>query len=283
MDREVPRLKIGTCSWNYPSWVGLVYSAPSPNAAGYLPEYSKRFRTAEIDSWFYRLPERHDVLDYLGSVDEGFSFTVKVTEDISLTHKRNRGLKELIPNPSFLSPELFAKYIERIEPMMPQVDAVMLEFEYLNKDKMKDVGAFMKAIDTFMPTVPSGVPLAIETRNKNYLTKEYFQFLKEKKLIHVFSEKQYLLHIYEIYDEFGEYIEGTSVIRLLGGDRAEIEKKTEEQWNRIVDEKPDKDRIVEMSKTISYKGGKIIININNHYEGSAPITAAFFEKAMGLA
>jgi len=43
-------LKIGTCSWNYPSWVGPVYSAQSLNAAGYLPEYSKRFGTAEVDS-----------------------------------------------------------------------------------------------------------------------------------------------------------------------------------------------------------------------------------------
>jgi uncharacterized protein YecE (DUF72 family) len=86
-------VKIGTCSWNYPSWVGLVYSAASPKAAGYLPEYAKRFRTAEVDSWFYRLPERQDVLEYLGAVDEGFRFTVKVVEEISLTHLRDRGSK----------------------------------------------------------------------------------------------------------------------------------------------------------------------------------------------
>lgn len=281
MDAKVPRLKLGTCSWNYPSWVGLVYSTPSPDAAGYLPEYSKRFRTAEIDSWFYRLPESRDVLSYLGNVDADFTFTVKVTEDISLTHKRNRGSKGLIPNPSFLSPELFARYIQRIEPMLPQIDAVMLEFEYLNKDKMKSVEDFMKAIDGFMPSVPRGVPLAIETRNKNYLVEEYFQFLKAKSIIHVFSEKLYMPHVYEVYEKFGTCIGGTSVIRLLGGDRGEIEKATGEQWNKIVDEKADKARIAEFSRDIVIKGGKVVININNHYEGSAPITATFFEKALG--
>lgn len=274
------KIRIGTCSWNYESWVGLVYSEPSKTAAGYLPEYSKRFRTAEVDSWFYRLPERQDILEYMGSVDEEFSFTVKITEDISLTHKRNRDSKELVPNPSFLSSELFTKYLQRINPMLPQIDAVMLEFEYLNKEKMKDVESFMKAIDSFMDSVPPGLPIAVETRNKNYLTEEYFQFLKQKGIIHVFSEKLYMPHVYEVYEKFGQYIEGTSVIRLLGGDRAEIEKATGQQWNRIVDEKPDKQQIAAMSLDIQHKGGKVIININNHYEGSAPITATFFEKAL---
>ena len=229
-------IRIGTCSWNYPSWVGLVYPEPSPTAAEYLREYSKRFRTAEVDSWFYKIPERRDVLDYLENVDKDFSFTVKVSEDISLTHKRNRGSKELIPNPNFLSPELFAKYLERIEPLLPQIDAVMLEFEYLNRDKMKSVEEFMKAIDTFSSSVPKGIPIGIETRNKNYLTREYFHFLKSKGIIHVFSEKLYMPHIYDVYEMVGDFISGTSVIRLLGGDRKEIEEKTQEQWNRIVDE-----------------------------------------------
>ena len=273
-------IRIGTCSWNYDSWVGLVYSRPSRTAAGYLGEYSKRFRTAEVDSFFYRLPESRDVLSYLEQVDEDFTFTLKVTEDLSLTNKRNRGSKELIPNPSFLSAELFAAYLDRVAPILPQTQAVMLEFEYLNKDKMRDVGAFMEALDPFVAAAPPGIPLAIETRNKNYLNREYFQFLKERGLIHVFSEKLYMPHVYEIYEKFGDLISGTSVIRLLGGDRAEIERATGEKWDRIVDPKPDKDLVVGISKDIKFHGGRVVISINNHYEGSAPKTAEFFEAAL---
>lgn len=273
-------IRIGTCSWNYVSWVGLVYSRPSRTATGYLGEYSKRFRTAEVDSFFYRLPDSRDVLSYLEQVDGDFSFTLKVTEDLSLTHKRNRGSKELVPNPHFLSSELLAEYLHRVAPLLPQTQAVMLEFEYLNKDKMRDVGAFMGALDPFVAGMPPGVPLAIETRNKNYLTREYFQFLRERGLIHVFSEKLYMPHVYEVYEKFGDLITGTSVIRLLGGDRAEIERATGERWDRIVDPKPDKDLIVGMSKDIKFHGGRVVISINNHYEGSAPRTAEFFEAAL---
>lgn len=273
-------VKIGSCSWNYPSWQGLVYSSASPTAVGFLPEYARQFTTAEVDSWFYKMPGRREVLDYMAATPPGFSFTVKVTEDISLTHKRNRGSKELLPNPSFLSRELFAKYLENIGPMLPQIDAVMLEFEYLNKDKMRDVSAFMMALDAFMEGMPESLPIAVETRNKNYLCEEYFQFLEARKIIHVFSEKLYMPHVYEVYDRFGSHISGTSVIRLLGGDRAEIEAKTQENWNRIVDEKADKPKIAEMSQKIFWAGGKLIISINNHYEGSAPLTARYFRNVL---
>ncbi len=44
------QLRIGTCSWKYDSWRGLVYSnEPKIN---YLKEYSKHFNTVEIDQWF---------------------------------------------------------------------------------------------------------------------------------------------------------------------------------------------------------------------------------------
>lgn len=274
---------IGTCSWNYDSWVGLVYSKPSPRSADYLPEYARRFRTAEIDSFFYRLPESRDVLDYLGAVDEDFTFTVKVSEDICLTHRRRRGAGPLEPNPHFLSPELFAAYLDRLGPMLPRVEALMLEFEYLNRDKMRDLDAFLRALEVFTEAAPPGLPLAIETRNKGYLTREYFQFLREKGLIHVFSEKLYMPPVHEVYERFGDLVSGTTVIRLLGGDRAEIEERSGGRWDRIIEPKADKAKIADLAGHLVYLGGRVIINVNNHYEGSAPLTAAYFEDALGRA
>ncbi len=273
---------IGTCSWNYPSWVGLVYSRPSPTAAGYLREYARRFRTAEIDSWFYKVPERREVLDYLDAAGGDLRFTVKVPEEISLTHRRGRGPSGLVPNPGFLSRSLFARFLDRIEPMLPRVDALMLEFEYLSREKMGSARAFMDALGAFAEGMPPGLPLAVETRNKDYLSGEYFGFLRSRGLAHVFSEKIYMPHVYEVFERFPESASGTSVIRLLGGDRREMEARTGEKWDRIVEERPDKERIARMSREIQYRGGKLVININNHYEGSAPLTALFFERALGI-
>jgi len=42
----MPRLRIGTCRWEYPSWAGLVYSAPE--GIGHLAEYAQRCDTVEV-------------------------------------------------------------------------------------------------------------------------------------------------------------------------------------------------------------------------------------------
>ena len=46
-------IRIGTCSWKYDSWEGLVCSRKKP--ANYLQEYSRNYTTVEIDQWFWSL------------------------------------------------------------------------------------------------------------------------------------------------------------------------------------------------------------------------------------
>jgi len=72
--------------------------------------------------------------------------------------------------------------------------------------------------------------------------------------------------------QYKESITTDVVIRLLGGDRIEIENKTNEQWNTIIKPKPNKEAIVTMARDITHRGHMVTINVNNHYEGSAPLT-----------
>ena len=83
-----------------------------------------------------------------------------------------------------------------------------------------------------------------------------------------------------VYENFGRYLSDKVIIRLLGGDRKEIEQKTGERWNAIVDEKPEKAEIVEMVKDLLLKGKQVIVNVNNHYEGSAPKSIECTEKIL---
>ena len=157
--------------------------------------------------------------------------------------------------------------------MLPRLDALMFEFEYLGKDKIPSLEAFLEKLDDFLTAVRERarrLPLAIETRNKNYLTAAYFSFLRDRRLMPVFSEKRYLPHVHDVYRQYKDYVATDVVIRLLGGDRAQIEKKTKEQWNAIVESKPDKEEIVKMALDIASRGHAVTINVNNHYEGAAP-------------
>ncbi|HIH37255.1 MAG TPA: DUF72 domain-containing protein [Methanocellales archaeon] len=198
-----------------------------------------------------------------------FRFTCKVPQELTLTHLRgNAGASTGVPNPSFLSPEILARFLEAVEPMIPRLDALMFEFEYLGKDKMPSLETFLKTLDDFLTAVRErarGLPLAIESRNRNYLSAAYFSFLRDRRLMPVFSEKRYLPHVYEIYRQYKDYVASDVVIRLLGGDRSEIEKKTKEQWNAIVEPKLDKEAIVTMARDIINRGHMVTVNVNNHY------------------
>lgn len=262
-------INYGTCSWNYDSWVGLVYPKQENTAAAYLKHYAGKFRTVEIDSWFYRLPDPGTVKSYLDQVDSDFRFTCKVTNSITLTHQR--GMPDQ-PNHDFLSPQLFEVFLQSLGPMVPRMDAIMFEFEYLNKSKMKDLRTFLDQLEKFFKQIPQGLPIGIEIRNKNYLSDEYFDLLRAFDVQHVFSEKEYMPPVYQVYQRFKEKFIDRTVVRLLGGNRKEIETITNGKWNQIVLPKQDMGNVVGMLKDMESRGMRIILNVNNHYEGSAPMT-----------
>ena len=45
------QLRLGACSWKYPSWAGLVYSAPT--GVNYPEQYARHYDTVEVDQWFW--------------------------------------------------------------------------------------------------------------------------------------------------------------------------------------------------------------------------------------
>ena len=270
------RYRIGTCSWNYDSWVPLLYSQVKPRAADYLGEYARHFDTVEIDSWFYRIPDKRSVLEYAAAVPEGLSFTCKVPQEITLTHHRQRKKTDpLEANPTFLSTERFMRFLDAVEPLLQQIDAIMFEFEYLNKQKMAGPEQFMDRMGGFLELLPDGLAYAIEPRNKNYLDTDWFSFLAEHKTAHVFSQKLYMPDIWDVYQQHRDIIHRTprTVIRLLGGHRKAIEQKTGDNWNQLVEPRDqEKEKIAGM--VASLVGTMFaILSVNNHYEGSAPFTA----------
>jgi uncharacterized protein YecE (DUF72 family) len=259
-------LHIGTCSWNYDSWVGLVYDQPELRSVDYLAQYAKRYRMVEVDSWFYKIPTIREVEEYAAAVDPEFTFVIKAPQDITLTHKRG-GME---PNPAFLSAELFTHFLERLEPIKAQIGAIILEFEYLNRQKMAGQQFFIEKLLSFLDQVPRDIPIALEPRNGPYLDARWFSFLAEAKVSHVFSEKLYMPPITELYARHSGLLGDRIVVRLLGGDRKAIEEASGGRWDRIIDLKPQLPNIAAMVSELAASGREVHVDVNNHYEGSAP-------------
>ncbi len=281
--RKIPEfLKIGTCSWKYDSWKGLVYSDNVGD--NYLSEYAKIYNIVEIDQWFWSLfgdkvvlPKPEIVSEYVGSVPKDFRFSIKVPNAITLTHYHGKG--SLVVNPHFLSNDLMDDFLKILEPMAKQINSLIFQFEYLNKQKMPNQTVFQNRLQEFCENLPPGFHYCIETRNQNFLNKPYFEFLQAMKFSHVFLHGYWMPSIFQVYGHFKEYIKNHAVIRLHGPDRKEIEQQTKNQWNSIVDPKDGElHNLKNMINDLIVRQVKVTLNVNNHYEGSAPITIDRFLK-----
>jgi uncharacterized protein YecE (DUF72 family) len=273
---------LGTCSWKYDSWRGLIY--PEKGKINFLQEYARHYSTVEIDQWFWslftpekvKLPETKVVEEYLNSVPSSFKFTVKVPNSITLTHFYQHGKtkgEQLRANPYFLSIDLFDEFLGRIEPLRKQIGVLMFQFEYLNKKKMTSQKEFFNQLSSFIEKSSKNYPYAIEIRNPNYLNQDYFEHLNQLRLFFVFVHGYYMPSIITVYNKFSTYIKEKTVIRLMGRDRKKIEKQSKNQWDQIVDSKDDElEDIIQIIKDLELRQVEVYLNINNHYEGSAPLT-----------
>lgn len=192
-------VRIGTCSWKYDSWRGLVY--PEKGDFDYLEEYARQFDTVEIDQWFWSLfvgdkaalPKESDVKYYAGAVPENFRFTIKAPNAITLSHHYQKDkAAPLAANPHFLSLDLYRDFLERLEPMTGKIGLVMLQFEYLNRKKIGSQDEFLEKLAPFLAGRLRTVPLAVECRNPKFLDEVYFKFLAEHEVHHVFCQGYYM-------------------------------------------------------------------------------------------
>ena len=130
---------------------------------------------------------------------------------------------------------------------------------------------------------PQEYNYAVETRNPNYLNDRYFEFLNHHNLYHIFVQGYYMPHIMEVYKNYRDFIRKLSVIRLMGPDRKAIEKKSGKKWGAIVDPKDNEIAdIVAIIKELEERKIDVYLNINNHYEGSAPLTIKKIQEAHGM-
>ena len=181
------------------------------------------------------------------------------------------------PNPYFLSPDLLHRFLEILRPLHGKLGPLMFQFEYLNKQKMPSKEAFFERFGEFIDRAPKGYRYAVEIRNPNYLCPAFFEFLEKRQVGFVYLEGYYMPRIGEVFERFGPGTASFQVIRLHGGDRLEIEGETGEVWNRIVAPKPA--GLEAAAKIVRANAKKRILtylNLNNHFEGSAPLSLRRF-------
>ncbi len=273
----------GSCSWKYPSWEGLVYSSSHPE--NYLAEYAQKYKTVEIDQWFwslgkssYSLPNRSLVAEYNQATPSNFRFTIKAPNTITATRAYREKTE---PNKLFLQPEVFLRFFDRIEPLAPKLGLLMFQFEYLNKDKMDSRKQFLDRLETFFSALPKGLPYAVEIRNPKWIDSSWFSFLQGQQVAPVLLQGYWMDDIASLLQRYSDNLGNVACIRLHGDDRKGIEKATGEDWSRIVTPRDNElTHIAPLIAKVAKEGRTLYINVNNHYEGSSPLTISKLESLL---
>lgn len=283
-----PTLTFGTCSWKYDSWKGLVY--PESGVFDPLEHYSKHYQAVEVDQWFWslfknnkvKLPDPKLVQQYSEAVPPGFTFGIKVPNSITLTHYYTNNRQEpLLANPNFLSVELMKKFLGTLQSLDSDNTLLMFQFEYLNKKKMSGVSQFIEQFGNFCHQLPAGYNYCVESRNPNYLTKTYFEFLQQQNLHHVFLHGYYMPPAYKLFKQVKKHLTDTCIIRLHGSDRKGMEQLTRKNWHeRVAPKEEELNQLAAMFHELQQLETTTFVFVNNHFEGSAPRTITRLEELM---
>ena len=183
-----PGVFLGTSSWNFPGWRGLVWSTMSGHrnlADKGLAAYSRHpiFRTVGIDRGFYRPLTVGQYAQFAEQVPESFRFLVKAPQavtDYVLRDERGRP-KDL--NPDYLN---VRKTVEEFvlpcaEGLGEKAGPLVFEFAALPREVVGDAARRREMIDRLavffseLPKEAGGRPLLIasEMRTPRILTPRY--------------------------------------------------------------------------------------------------------------
>jgi len=161
----------------------------------------------------------------------------------------------------------------------------MFQFGYLNRQMIASSGQFEARLDAFAGLLPAGLTYGIEIRNPKWFGASFFDVLARNRLVPVLLQGYYMPPVTEVYRRWRQVItdHDTAVIRLHGPDRAGMERRTGKRWDRIVEARDaELSEVVEMIEDLLGRGLDVYVNVNNHYEGSAPLTIERIRKLLGV-
>jgi uncharacterized protein YecE (DUF72 family) len=192
---------IGTSSWKYEGWLGQIYSPGRYRVREKfshkrfqdecLNEYAETFPIVCGDFTFYQFPSEAYWKRLFASAPPALQYAFKAPEEITVKmfpiHPRY-GARAGDRNSSFLDALLFENaFLDLLEPYRERIAVLIFEFGAFPRQSYRDAKEFASELDVFLAALPPGFRYAVEIRNQEFLTAEYFACLRNHGVAHVFN------------------------------------------------------------------------------------------------
>ncbi|HXE57060.1 MAG TPA: DUF72 domain-containing protein [Gemmatimonadales bacterium] len=277
-------IRFGTSSWNYPGWQGLVYrrSYGTRGASGpMLEEYARfpLFGVVGLDASYYAPTGEATYRDYAVRLPPGYPVVSKVWQQLTVhTWGRAQGpAKAGKRNPDFLNPELFLDAVYRPARRHFAEHQGPFVFELQAVPRSAGVGpeGFARMLDDFFAALPSDGRYAVELRNPEFLTPEYYAVLRAHRVAHVFNSWTRMPSIGEQLDLPGSLTAPFVVARALMVPGRGYEETVDAfaPFDRIREPAPEVRRdLVRLAVEAIARTIPAFVLVNNRLEGCAPRT-----------
>lgn len=190
-------LYLGTSSWTFPGWEGIVYDRQVPQsvlARHGLAAYAQHplFSTVCIDRTYYGPISKVEFADYADAVPEDFRFVVKAHE--MLTRIRMKDDVASL-NPQFLDVDYAMEEVigPCLEGLGKQASVLLLQFP---PQRVDSIDGFSEKLQRFLGKLPRGLLYAIELRNPELLSDSYIEAIGEVGACHCFNVHPTMSHLF---------------------------------------------------------------------------------------
>lgn len=293
-----PQIRLGTSSWNFPGWAGLVWDreyAETQLSREGLAAYAAHplLRTVSLDRALYRPLSASDYARYASQTPEDFRLMVKapaLVTDAMVRADDGRGMQ---PNPAFLSAE--TAWSACAEPLLQGLGArlgvLVMQLSPVGSVWLRDraslfhkLGALLAALQPMRQQLP-GLILAVEVRNPELLAADFAEVLKRygatyclglhAKMPAIDTQLPMLRALWpgplvcrwSLHSKHGRY----------GYDHA---KALYEPFNALVDPDPQtRATLVKVMCATAQAGFDVYVTVNNKAEGSAPLSVVEIARA----
>jgi uncharacterized protein YecE (DUF72 family) len=274
-------LRLGTSSWSFPGWEGIVYDrrvSQAVLARHGLAAYAQHplLRAVGLDRTYYRPISAEDFRAYAEVVPEDFRFLVKAERAVtSPTDPGDGSFRGR--NPRFLD----AGYAtgEVIQPLVEGLGAkagpILFQFSPFSPNLVGGRGAFLEHLHGFLDALPQGPLYAVELRTPALFTEEYAEVLQETGVAHCFTVHAAMTPLEGQLKLIRAFEQPALVVRwmLHAGLRYEVAKDRYEPFDRVVDEDPDSlERITLAAFDALVAERQVFVVVNNKAEGSSPLS-----------
>ena len=250
-------VRVGTCGWSYQDWSRVFYPEELP-AGEYLSYYAERFPIVEVDSTFYRSPSLKMVQGWREKTPDSFGFSLKVPQVITHEKVLLDCRKELN---TFLSA---ARALEE------KLLCCLLQFGYFNKQAFATVDDFLLRLNPFLSAWPKDVAVAVEVRNKNWMTAKLLDCLRAHRAAWALADQAWVPSPLNLVKKLDIVTAPFAYLRLLG-DRAEVDKRTQTLDHAVIDRSEQLEADAQAIRLLRERV-PVLVFANNHFAGYAPDT-----------